>query len=126
MRAADTNVVVRLIVRDDARQVAAAEAFIASGAWVSHLALVEAVWVFKTVYEFSAAKIVEAVGMLVQHESLILQEPDVVLAAVELHRSRPAVGFSDCMILELARKAGHGPVGTFDRALAKLPGAAGL
>jgi predicted nucleic acid-binding protein len=30
--------------------------------------------------------------------------------------------FSDCLVLEIARKAGHFPVGTFDRRLAKLDG----
>jgi predicted nucleic acid-binding protein len=33
------------------------------------------------------------------------------------------LGFSDCMMLEVARKAGHLPLGTFDKALAKLDGA---
>jgi predicted nucleic acid-binding protein len=33
------------------------------------------------------------------------------------------LGFSDCLILEAARKAGHLPVGTFDRDLSKLDGA---
>lgn len=37
MRAVDTNILVRLITRDDARQVAVAEAFVARGAWVPHL-----------------------------------------------------------------------------------------
>ena len=45
MRAIDTNVLVRLLVRDDPRQCEAAEGFIAKGAWVSHLVLVETVWV---------------------------------------------------------------------------------
>jgi predicted nucleic acid-binding protein len=34
MRAVDTNVLVRLIARDDSRQAASAEAFIQPGAWV--------------------------------------------------------------------------------------------
>ena len=42
MPAVDTNVLVRLVVRDDANQVRAAEEFIASGAWVSHLMLAQA------------------------------------------------------------------------------------
>ncbi len=41
MRAVDTNVLVRLLARDDPKQVAAAEAFVSPGAWISHLALVE-------------------------------------------------------------------------------------
>jgi len=32
------------------------------------------------------------------------------------------LGFSDCLVLEIARKAGHLPLGTFDRGLAKLNG----
>ena len=39
MRAVDTNVLVRLITRDDSRQAASAESFIGKGAWVSLLAL---------------------------------------------------------------------------------------
>jgi hypothetical protein len=34
--------------------------------------------------------------------------------------NRPALGFSDCLILEIARKAGHLPLGTFDRDRSKL------
>lgn len=45
MRAVDTNVLVRLITRDDATQVAVAEAFVAKGAWVPHLALAQATWI---------------------------------------------------------------------------------
>ncbi|MFP5284626.1 MAG: PIN domain-containing protein, partial [Thermoanaerobaculia bacterium] len=50
MRAVDTNVLVRLITRDDDKQTAAAEAFVASGAWVPQLALVEAMWVLASIY----------------------------------------------------------------------------
>lgn len=49
MRAVDTNVLVRLITRDDAKQTAAAEAFVERGAWVSLLVLAEATWVLGTV-----------------------------------------------------------------------------
>jgi predicted nucleic-acid-binding protein len=49
MHAADTNVLVRLIARDDARQAAAADSFVAKGAWVSLLALAETVWVLGAV-----------------------------------------------------------------------------
>jgi predicted nucleic-acid-binding protein len=49
MRAVDTNVLVRLIARDDSRQAVSAEAFVEHGAWVSVLALAEATWVLATV-----------------------------------------------------------------------------
>jgi len=123
MRAVETNVLVRLITRDDAKQVSAAEAFVANGAWVPHLALSEATWVLSSVYDRDPAAIVTAVEMLLNHQHLTLQDSDAVAAAVESFRRRPAIGFSDCLILEVARKAGHLPLGTFDRDLGKLDGA---
>jgi predicted nucleic-acid-binding protein len=122
MRAVDTNVLVRLVTRDDARQVSAAEAFVARGAWVSHVVLVEAVWVFMSVYLLEAPAVATAVEMLLNHRDLTLQDSEVVAAALEQYRARPSVGFSDCLVLEVARKAGHLPLGTFDRDLAKLDG----
>jgi predicted nucleic-acid-binding protein len=122
MRAIDTNVLVRLIVRDDARQATSADAFILKGAWVSILALTETMWVLEAVYKLTSADIATAVEMLLSHKNLTLQDPEVVMAALDLFRSRPALGFSDCLILELARKAGHLPLGTFDRGLAKVDG----
>ena len=126
MRAVDTNVLVRLITRDDARQAAAADRFIERGAWVSILALVEATWVLSAVYDRTHGDIAKAIEMLLHHQSLTLQDPDVVAAALGSFKRRPALGFSDCMLVELARKAGHVPLGTFDRNLAKLEAAEGI
>jgi len=123
MRAVDTNVLVRLVSRDDPRQVAAAEAFVARGAWVSHVVLAEAIWVLTSVYELEAPAVATAVDMLLNHRDLTLQDADAVTAALEQYRAKPAVSFSDCLVLELARKSGHLPLGTFDRDLGKLDGA---
>lgn len=123
MRAIDTNLLVRLIARDDVKQVSAAEAFVERGAWVSHLALAEATWVLSAVYDRDAGDIATAVEMLLNHKTLTVQDSEVVTAALAHFRKRPALGFSDCMLLEIARKAGHLPLGTFDRGLGKLPDA---
>jgi predicted nucleic-acid-binding protein len=123
MRAVDTNVVVLLIVRDNPKQVDLAENFISGGAWVSHLVLAETTWVLDAVYERTSEQIAAAIDMLLNHETLTLQDADVVTSALEQFRERPAVGFSDSLVLETARKAGHLPLGTFDRDLAKLDGA---
>jgi predicted nucleic-acid-binding protein len=122
MRAVDTNLLVRLATRDDPKQVAAAEAFVTGGAWVSHVVLVEFVWVLTSVYELGHAEIVAAIDILLAHEQLTLQDPETIAAAVEQLRRHRRTSFSDCLVLELARKAGHLPLGTFDRDLAKLPG----
>jgi len=122
MRAVDTNVLVRLATRDDERQTASAEAFVAEGAWVSQLVLMEAMWVLASVYELGPGKIATAVEMFLNHRDLSVQEADVVAAALDQFRKHPALGFSDCLILEVARKAGHLPLGTFDRGFGKLTG----
>lgn len=120
MRAVDTNILVRLVTRDDAKQVASAEAFVARGAWVPHLVLAEAMWVLNSVYDRGPEEIVTAVEMLLNHEHLTLQDSEAVAAAAATFRKRPALGFSDCLVLEVARKAGHLPLGTFDRDFSKL------
>lgn len=122
MRAVDTNVLVRLIARDDPKQVASAESFVSRGAWVPHLVLAEATWVLASVYDRGPGDIAAAVEMLLNHQHLTLQDSEAVVAAVERFRRRPALGFSDCLVLEVARKAGHLPLGTFDRNLARLDG----
>ena len=122
MRAVDTNVLVRLITRDDRKQVASAEAFVSKGAWVSHLVLAETAWVLDAVYELDVDQIATAVEMLLNHEHLTIQDADAVATALKSFRKRPAVSFTDNLILEVARKSGHVPMGTFDRDLAKLEG----
>ena len=123
MRAVDTNVLVRLLTRDDARQVAAAEAFVAQGAWIPHIVLVEAIWVLTSVYKLDAQALATAVQMLLNHRDLTIQDGDIVAAALQQYRRKPALSFSDCLVLEVARKAGHLPLATFDRRLARLDGA---
>ena len=122
MRAVDTNVLVRLVARDDEKQVATAAAFIQNGVWVSHLVLAEALWVLRTTYQFEHDQIAAAVDILLNHQDVTVQDAAVVEEALQQYRDRPALGFSDCMVLEIARKAGHLPLGTFDRVLSKLDG----
>jgi predicted nucleic-acid-binding protein len=90
---------------------------------VPHLAIAEATWVLASVYDRRPEAIATAVEMLLSHEHLTVQDIEVVAAAVAQFRRRPRVGFSDCLMVEVARKAGHLPLGTFDRELGKVDGA---
>jgi predicted nucleic-acid-binding protein len=121
MRALDTNVLVRLLARDDRKQTSAAESFIAEGAWASHLVLAEAIWVLSAVYDRTPTQLIAALEMLLTHQHIALQDPETVAAALVHFKRRPAIGFSDCLVLEIARKAGHTPLGSFDKALTTLP-----
>lgn len=123
MRAVDTNILVRVITRDDPQQLLAAETYISRGAWVSTVVLAETCWVLAAVYGLSNDRLATVVDMLLSHEHFSLQDSDVVSAALEQFRTASPPDFTDCLILEIARKAGHLPVGTFDRRLTKLEGA---
>jgi predicted nucleic-acid-binding protein len=123
MRAVDTNLLVRLVTWDDPKQAAAAEAFISKGAWVSHVVLAEVAWVLESVYGLRPPQVAMAVGMLAEHDHLTIQDADVVDAALSAFRGRPSAGFTDCLVVAIARKAGHLPLGTFDRNLSRLDGA---
>ena len=126
MPAVDTNVLVRLIVRDDPKQVRSAEAFVQDGAWVSLLALAETTWVLASAYDVSADRIASGIEMLLDHRQLILEDRPTVAAALASFRRHPKLGFSDCLMVEVARAAGHAPLGTFDKGLSKVHGAVRL
>lgn len=70
MRAVDTNILVRLLTRDDPKQVAAAEAFVEQGAWVSLPVLTETSWVLSAAYGRSPSEIAAAIERLLDHEVL--------------------------------------------------------
>jgi predicted nucleic-acid-binding protein len=123
MLAIDTNVLVRLVTRDDAAQVETAEAYIQKGVWVSHVVLAETAWVLRDLYDREHEEIITAIDLMLLNKNLTIQDADVVAAALDQYRRRPRLGFSDCLVLEIARKAGHLPLGTFDRDLGKLDGA---
>jgi len=118
------NVLVRLITRDDKAQVAAAEAFVELGAWVSSVVLAETVWVLAAVYERDHRQIAAAVRMLLDQERIVLEHADAVMAALEQFEARPRkVSFTDCLVVEISKKGGYVPLGTFDRGLGQIEGA---
>jgi predicted nucleic-acid-binding protein len=65
-------VLVRLIARDEAAQVDAAETFIAQGTWV-----------LDTVLNLSSARVATAIEMLLNHAQLTIQDADAVALALE-------------------------------------------
>jgi predicted nucleic-acid-binding protein len=125
MRAVDTNVLVRALTGDDPAQSPAARDFIRASrpVWVSHMVLVETVWVLDAVYGCGKPQMVEALERILDNKDLALEDPMVARAALGIYKSKGKVGFSDCMVLERARSAGHLPLATFDKSLGKVEGA---
>ncbi len=122
MLAADTNVIVRIITRDTPAQAETADAFIQGGAWVPTVALMESIWVLGTIYALNRDAIERVLEMLLEHEDLVMEDPEICRAALQIFREKPAIQFSDALILATATRAGHLPLGTFDRKLATRKG----
>ena len=93
---------------------------------MSQLVLAETIWVLESAYGIDRPQIATVVGMLLEHDRLTLQDEDVIRGAHSAFERERSVGFTDCLIVEAARKAGHLPVGTFDKAKSRLEGGHGF
>ena len=128
MIALDTNVLVRYLVRDDARQAEAArkllEALTAERpGFVCREVTVELVWVLERAYRFSRDRIATVLEELVATEGLVIEAADDVARAAFRYRHGD-VGFADLMILAAAGRSQAHPLYTFDRKAAGLEGVA--
>ncbi|HEX5099341.1 MAG TPA: type II toxin-antitoxin system VapC family toxin [Polyangiaceae bacterium] len=127
VEAFDTNVVVRLLVRDDEVQCQRAEralqqAVAAGGAWISSVVMVETSWVLRVAYKFDRATIAAALRRLQSSEDIHLEDEPAVLRALSQFEIGPA-DFADYFILDAARVARALPLHTFDERLARADGA---
>ena len=127
MIAADTNVLVRLLVNDEPRQAAKARTLFDTlgeqddRAWVADTVLVELVWILGRAYDRSRADLVTALRSLAAHATVALESPDAVSEAIEAFAQGPA-DFADCLLCAKARAAGCSGVATFDRGMRGLAG----
>ena len=128
MPALDTNVLVRLIVQDDAAQQTAARSVIAAtvgageAVHIPTTVVLELEWVLRSRYKFSREDIEQTlVGLLASGDVDIASEL-AVEEAVARYRDG-AADFADCLHTALALAAGRAPLLTFDRAAAQVPGA---
>jgi predicted nucleic acid-binding protein len=116
MLAVDTNVVVRLLVNDDARQgELARRLFESDEVWIGVTVLLEAAWVLESVYEFSTDETVRALRGLLGLPNVRVE--DSVAVAAALDATGRGLGLADA--LHLLRAPEDAEFATFDRGLAK-------
>lgn len=126
MLALDTNVLVRYLAQDDARQSALATRLLeerlsaTQRGFVSLVTLLETVWVMESRYGAAAETVAAIVSDLLDTPTLEIQDAPAVRQAVQLY-GRGGVDLHDCLIVALAegRKA---RVVTFDVQAAKKLG----
>jgi predicted nucleic-acid-binding protein len=120
MLAIDTNVLVRLVIQDDVKQYNKALVAVKGGAWVSHVVLIETLWVLSNLYELKDAQLKKILRIFLTHEHITLEDRAVVELALLDFEENSKVGFVDCLILAIARQQKKLPLLTFDKALSRL------
>ena len=85
MIAVDTNVVVRLLTADDAKQAASARSLFAAGPiWIAKTVLLEAGWVLRSLYGFDESAIREAFTKLLGLKNVHAEDEPSVASALAL------------------------------------------
>jgi predicted nucleic-acid-binding protein len=122
MTAVDTNVVVRLLTADDAKQAAAARALFASGpVWIAKTVWLETAWVLCSLYGFEDGAIHDAFSRLLGLVNVHTEDKQSLIAALQL--SSQGIDFADAMHLT-SRPAGAAFV-SFDHAFVRRARRAG-
>jgi len=125
--ALDTNVLVRFLVEDDARQSAAAAAIVERAVhadeslYVSPIVLCETVWVLAASYHVPRLDIAQTLRELLRAKHLTFDNSDLLARAIDAFATGRG-DFADYVIREDALAAGCTSVATFDRALLREEG----
>lgn len=123
----DTNIVVRLLVADDAEQTRRARRLIEHAlaedepVLVSLLVLLESEWVLRSRYGFSKELLQSIFRALLESRELSFEDEPALEEAL-YHWKDNACGFSDCLIAAHNRQIGCRATATFDAKAARLPG----
>lgn len=125
--ALDTNVLVRLLVRDDEAQFQAAKRLVDQAAAADQpilivlCALLETEWVLRSRYKLDKASIATAFGRLLESRGVAFEHEPTVEEALYVWSQHPASDFADCLLLARAAQLGRTRFVTFDAGAAKLP-----
>ncbi|MDO9012044.1 MAG: type II toxin-antitoxin system VapC family toxin [Gallionella sp.] len=119
----DTNVLVRYISQDDAKQSPKASTLIESltvesPGYISVVSVVELVWVLSGCYGSSKGEICEVLETLLRTKEIIVANADTVWKAVRVFKEGKA-DFADCLIERSANDVGCSYTATFDRGAAQ-------
>jgi predicted nucleic-acid-binding protein len=119
----DTNVLVRYIMQDDAKQAAKAVALVESltveaPGFVSIVSVVELGWVLSSSYDLTRDQVAQTLDLLLRTKQVVVDRADQVLSALRVFKVGSA-DFADCLIERTAAHAGCDRTMTFDAGAAK-------
>ncbi len=115
----DTNILLRLIVKDDANQLAQAQAFLTarssqSPAYVSLVTLIETIWALQNIYDFSKKQTLECLALLMNSREICLQDEIAIDVAAKSY-SNSKIDFADALIAAVNSEHGCTQTITFDK-----------
>lgn len=122
----DTNVLVRYIMQDDAKQAALANKLIEglteeAPGYISLVVIVELVWVLESAYDLTRQQVTSAFRNLLSVNVFKVDRVAVVASALRAYAEGTA-DVADCLIERSSALAGCRCTMTFDRAAAKTGG----
>ncbi len=123
----DTNLLVRYITHDDARQAAMVTRLIETRlstenqAHISLVTVAELIWVLISNYDIERLELTDAMAELLCDDRFVFQDKDAVWAALDRYRDGD-VDFGDALIAALDRLHGCTKTLTFDKKATRLDG----
>lgn len=123
----DTNVVVRLLISDDAEQTRRARKLVDQAVsrdepvLVSMPVMVETEWVLRSRYGLSRETVLSLFRAVLEARELSFEDESALEEAL-FHWKDSTCGFSDCLIAAHNRQLGCRVTATFDVKAARLPG----
>ncbi|MES2825492.1 MAG: type II toxin-antitoxin system VapC family toxin [Pseudomonadota bacterium] len=116
----DTNVVIRYLTQDDPKQSAVANQLIETElsekrlGFISHIVLVEILWVLESCYNQKKDSLITVIESLLTTKQIIIERAEIVHLALKKYRAANA-DFSDALILTVNEAAGCERTVTFDK-----------
>ena len=122
----DTNVLVRYIMQDDAKQAPLATRLVESlsaqaPGFVPLVSVVELAWVLSSAYDLEREQLVQVFEGVLRTKELVIERAEVVWKALRAYQAANA-DFADCLIARSAADAGCAKTMTFDRGAARNGG----
>ena len=123
----DTNVLIRLLVADDAAQTRKARLLVEKcmarheAVLVSLPVIVEVEWVLRSRYEMTKAELVATFRALLATVEFTFEHESAIEEALHFWQDAPT-GFVDCLIAAHNRRLGCSATATFDTKALRAPG----
>lgn len=120
MPSIDTNILLRLILKDVPIQVAKAEKLVKEhqNLTINDLAITETVFVLEKVIGLDRDDICELISSLLDNQNIQINQ-EIIFKTTTYYQMYPALSFNDCYLAAAANQSQKMPLYTFDKALAK-------